>query len=73
MHFLYNILTILFIVLATPVFILRYIQEKGFGKRLRQSFGFLPEEDLDRNSGKIKIIAQTIFQKTDISLGYILW
>lgn len=46
MHFLYNILTILFIVLATPVFLLRYIQEKGFGQRLRQSFGFLPEEDL---------------------------
>lgn len=46
MHFLYNILTVLFIVLATPVFLLRYIQEKGFGQRLRQSFGFLPEEDL---------------------------
>jgi 3-deoxy-D-manno-octulosonic-acid transferase len=46
MHFLYNILTILFIVLATPVFIMRYIREKGFGQRLQQSFGFLPEEDL---------------------------
>lgn len=46
MHFLYNLLTILFIVLATPVFIMRYIREEGFGQRLRQSFGFLPAEDL---------------------------
>lgn len=46
MHFLYNLLTILFIVLATPVFIMRYIREEGFGQRLQQSFGFLPAEDL---------------------------
>jgi 3-deoxy-D-manno-octulosonic-acid transferase len=46
MHFLYNLLTILFIVLATPVFIMRYIREEGFGLRLQQSFGFLPEGDL---------------------------
>ncbi|MDF2635316.1 MAG: Three-deoxy-D-manno-octulosonic-acid transferase protein [Pelosinus sp.] len=46
MHFLYNLLAILLVVLATPVFIFRFIREEGFGQRLKQSFGFLPEEDL---------------------------
>jgi len=42
MHVLYNILAILIVMLATPVFIMRLIREQGFGQRLRQSFGFLP-------------------------------
>jgi 3-deoxy-D-manno-octulosonic-acid transferase len=46
MHFLYNLLAIVLVVLATPVFIFRFIREEGFGQRLRQSFGFLPEEDV---------------------------
>lgn len=46
MHFLYNLLAIVLVVLATPVFLIRLIREKGFGKRLQQSFGFLPKEDL---------------------------
>ncbi len=46
MHFLYNILTIVLVFLAMPVFIIRLIREEGFGERLRQSFGFIPEEAL---------------------------
>ncbi len=46
MHFLYNLLAIVLVVLATPVFIFRLIREEGFGQRLQQSFGFLPEEDI---------------------------
>lgn len=46
MHFLYNVLVILLVMLAAPVFIFRFIQEEGFGERLRQSFGFIPKEDL---------------------------
>jgi 3-deoxy-D-manno-octulosonic-acid transferase len=46
MHFLYNLLAIVLVILATPVFIFRFIREEGFGQRLRQSFGFLPEEDI---------------------------
>lgn len=47
MHVLYNILAVLIVLLATPVFIMRLIRENGFGRRLRQSFGFLPLEDLE--------------------------
>jgi len=46
MHFIYNILAMVLGVLAIPVFIMRLIREKGFGQRLKQSFGFLPYEDL---------------------------
>jgi len=37
----------LLVVLATPVFIIRLIREEGFAQRLRQSFGFLPEGELE--------------------------
>lgn len=47
MHLIYNLLTIVIVMLAIPVFIMRLIREKGFGQRLRQSFGFLPEEDVE--------------------------
>ncbi|AJQ25965.1 3-deoxy-D-manno-octulosonic acid transferase [Pelosinus fermentans] len=46
MHFLYNLLVTLLVVLAAPVFLFRFIREEGFGRRLRQSFGFIPEEEL---------------------------
>jgi len=42
MKFLYNILAILLVLAATPVFVFRLIREEGFGERLKQSFGFLP-------------------------------
>lgn len=47
MHFIYNILTVVIVMLAIPVFIVRLIREKGFGQRLRQSFGFLPRADME--------------------------
>lgn len=47
MHFIYNILTIVIVMLAIPVFIMRLIREKGFGQRLKQSFGFLPRVDIE--------------------------
>ncbi|WP_378950926.1 3-deoxy-D-manno-octulosonic acid transferase [Pelosinus sp. sgz500959] len=47
MHVLYNILAVILVVLATPAFIMRLIREKGFGQRLAQSFGFLPNEDVE--------------------------
>jgi len=47
MHFLYNILTVFIVILAIPVFIMRLIREKGFGRRLWQSFGFLSFHDIE--------------------------
>lgn len=52
MHFIYNILTVVIVMLAIPVFIMRLIREKGFGQRLRQSFGFLPKLDIEPVLGK---------------------
>ena len=52
MHFIYNILTVVIVMLAIPVFIMRLIREKGFGQRLRQSFGFLPRMDIEPVAGK---------------------
>ena len=52
MHFIYNILTIVIVMLAIPVFIMRLIREKGFGQRLKQSFGFLPKVDIEPVLGK---------------------
>ena len=47
MHVLYNILAVLIVMLATPVFIVRLLREQGFGQRLRQSFGFLHIQDME--------------------------
>ncbi len=44
MKILYDLLTIILVIAAIPVFIFRLIREKGFGERLKQSFGFLPDE-----------------------------
>ena len=52
MHYIYNILTILFVIIAMPVFVFRLIREDGFGERLRQSFGFIPQEALARVAGR---------------------
>lgn len=52
MHILYNILAVLLVIIAMPVFVFRMIREAGFGERLRQSFGFIPEETLARVAGK---------------------
>jgi 3-deoxy-D-manno-octulosonic-acid transferase len=52
MHFLYNLLAIIIVIVALPVFLMRLIREDGFGERLKQSFGFLPQETLDKVAQK---------------------
>lgn len=52
MKFLYDILTIVLVLAAIPVFLFRLVREEGFGRRLRQSFGFLPAEALAPVAGK---------------------
>lgn len=52
MHILYNVLVTVLVILATPVFIVRMLREKGFAERLRQSFGLLPEDMLRQVEGK---------------------
>lgn len=52
MQILYNIVAILLVILLIPYFIVRTIREKGFLKRMIQSFGFLPEHALDKVAGK---------------------
>jgi len=46
MKFLYNIVAVILVLAAIPVFLVRLVREEGFGERLRQSFGFLPTEAL---------------------------
>lgn len=52
MYVLYNILAVLLVAFAMPVLITRLIREEGFGRRMRQSFGFLPETELEPVAGK---------------------
>ncbi len=52
MYFIYNIVATLLVILALPVFAIRFIREDGFGERLKQSFGALPAETLAKVSGK---------------------
>lgn len=47
MQYIYNIVALLLVVLALPVFVFRMFHESGFKERLRQSFGFLPKEALE--------------------------
>jgi 3-deoxy-D-manno-octulosonic-acid transferase len=47
MWLLYNFIGILAVVLAIPFFLVRLFQEKGFGRRWRQSMGFLPKVVLE--------------------------
>lgn len=46
MHYLYNILAVLLVIAAIPMFFIRWLREKGFGLRVQQSLGFLPEEEI---------------------------
>lgn len=48
MYYLYNVLGLLLVIVALPVFMVRLVRENGFGERLRQSFGFLPAEEIDK-------------------------
>ncbi len=52
MYFIYNILAVILLILALPVFVVRTIREQGFAERFKQSFGRLPEETLDKVAGK---------------------
>ena len=52
MYLIYNILAVLLVILALPVFAVRMIREKGFTERLKQSLGWLPAATVDRLSGK---------------------
>lgn len=52
MGFLYNILAICLVIIALPVFVYRFLREDGFGERLRQSFGRLPPDAIDKVAGK---------------------
>ena len=52
MYLIYNILAVLLVILALPVFAVRMIREKGFTERLKQSLGWLPAATVDRLSGQ---------------------
>ncbi|HWR05912.1 3-deoxy-D-manno-octulosonic acid transferase [Sporomusa sp.] len=52
MYFIYNILAVLLVILALPVFAVRSIHEKGFAERLKQSLGWLPEATMLQLAGK---------------------
>jgi 3-deoxy-D-manno-octulosonic-acid transferase len=52
MHLLYNLLALVLVVLATPVFLYRLIREDGFGERLKQSFGWLPADTVAKVANK---------------------
>lgn len=52
MQIIYNILAVLLVIMVIPVFLVRSIKEKGFIERIKQSFGFLPEDALKRVANK---------------------
>lgn len=52
MQFLYDILAICLVILAIPLFLVRLLREKGFGERLRQSFGLIPDAIMAPVAGK---------------------
>ena len=47
MQIIYNIVAILLVIIALPIFAIRTMREGGFWERLKQSFGFLPPHILD--------------------------
>lgn len=51
MQFIYSFLAVVLVILAAPVFVFRTIREKGFGERLRQSFGLWPKNVLTKVAG----------------------
>jgi len=52
MYLIYNLLAIVLVIGAIPLFIYRTIRETGFSERLRQSFGILPNQELIPVAGK---------------------
>lgn len=52
MYLIYNIIAVLLVILALPVFFIRTIREEGFAERLKQSLGRLPEETVAKLAGK---------------------
>lgn len=52
MQTLYDIVVVMLIIMLMPYFLVRLIREKGFGERMKQSFGFLPKHALDKVAGK---------------------
>ena len=52
MQLLYNLLALVLVVLAAPVFLYRLVREAGFGERLKQSFGWLPAETVAKVADK---------------------
>lgn len=62
MQIIYNIVAVLLVMIAMPVFAVRAMREKGFVERLRQSFGFLHKDALKpvANKGCIWIHAASV-------------
>lgn len=52
MRFLYNVLAVILVIAAIPVFILRTLRENGFIERLRQSCGCIPQDTLVKVANK---------------------
>lgn len=52
MYFIYNIVAVVLVILALPVFLVRMVREKGFAERLKQSFGALPADTLTKVANK---------------------
>lgn len=52
MQILYNIIAILLVIALMPYFFYRTLREKGFGRRLIQSFGILPAHALENVAQK---------------------
>jgi len=52
MRFLYNLAAILIVTIIIPIFVLRETRESGFIERIKQSFGFYPQETIEKVAGK---------------------
>ena len=52
MRFLYNLAAILIVTIIIPIFMLRATRERGFVERIKQSFGFYPQDTIDKVAGK---------------------
>ena len=52
MRFFYNLMTVILVIAAMPVFAYRCLRQEGFAERLRQSFGCLPAHALDKVAHK---------------------
>lgn len=52
MQILYNIAAIIVVILIIPVFMVRAIRERGFVERIKQSLGFISDEELAKVAKK---------------------